>query len=35
MHVVIRESMRETGWSLSAAGDKHLKEVDPSTRGPD
>ena len=25
---------RETGWSLSAAGVKHLREVDPSTRGP-
>ncbi len=26
---------RETGWSLSVTGDKRLRRVDPSTRGPD
>jgi len=26
--------MRETGWSLSAAGVRYLRGVGPSTRGP-
>ncbi len=30
MHAVMRGNMRETGWSLSVVGVKHLKGVDPS-----
>ena len=30
MHEVIRENMRETGWSISGAGVEYLRGVVPS-----